>query len=370
MRILIVDDSNDKLANIATFISSNSSEFFIDSVFDSIAAQRKLLETKYDLLITDLVLPLRESDTADQSGGQNLVKEIDRNKKIKSPSYILGLTQYQDLSNDFSLIWKAITYSATDDNWKLPLLSLLNHIKRSSSPSTAAEIKPALFLEGKADERLLTEAIKIFSPNLLDSINPKSDKSAGASWVARQIIVWAHSLHKDANEDYVRAVGLLDGDGPGKDAANEINRIVQVNSASSQTFKIIKLSPTYARHLIPLSQKGVNIPVCLEEMIPPKYWHEAKSRNWLELRKDPDSYLADPKNWDKYQFSFKEYLTGLGLNSDEEIYTYKMKDDFKEKFHKMISDLPATERKEALSCFEKLIKDIADSLLLKDFKGE
>ena len=59
MNILIVDDDNDKIAKIVSVIKSVSEKFNIDTVIDSISAQINLKQNKYDLLLLDLMLPIR-----------------------------------------------------------------------------------------------------------------------------------------------------------------------------------------------------------------------------------------------------------------------------------------------------------------------
>jgi DNA-binding response OmpR family regulator len=85
MNILIVDDNNDKIAKIVSVINTVSENFNIDTVIDSISAQIQLKQTKYDLLILDLLLPIRPSQEPVPNGGELLLKEITRNKTLKTP---------------------------------------------------------------------------------------------------------------------------------------------------------------------------------------------------------------------------------------------------------------------------------------------
>lgn len=360
MNILIVDDSNEKIRNVVSVIRSISDEFAIESASDYVSAVKKLVTHKYDLMISDLLLPIRTKETPDYCGGMNLVKEIERNNKIHSPNFIIGFTQYEEHKEQFSKIWRVIIYSPSDEVWKNQLISLIAHIRKAKLHSSDKSItrKPTIFFEGNTDARIFKSAIEIFCPDFESQVDLRSESSAGTSWVARQITIWASSLIKKDGKTYLKAAALVDGDSAGKNAIDEINRIIGSSSAGSNTFKVFKLSPSYAREIIPIVKKGINIPVTLEEMIPHKWWKYALEKNWLENRNDPDSFLADPKGWDKYHFSLKQHIDSLGLIEEEKIYLNKFNERFKEDFCNYIIGLESDERKNALVNFEPLINDI------------
>lgn len=366
MDILIVDDSNDKIANIISVIREISPNFNIDTVIDSISAQRKLIEKKYDLLIVDLLLPLRQNEEPIIDGGKNLVLELERNSKLKSPNYIIGITQYQEQTNNFSNIWNVLHYSPSSFEWKNILKRIISHITRATlNTLEKPEIKkPTIFVEGKSDEIIILEAIRLFYPDLESKVFIKSERSAGASWVARQIIIWGSSLTKDNNEKYIKAVGLLDGDQAGNNAKEEINRVITSTSAGSQTFKVIQLSPSYARELISHYKKGIKIPICLEEMLPINYWKIAESKGWLENSQNTNFLLDDPKGWDKMNHSLSSHLFSLGLTNDEMIYLKRFTIQGKEESTKYIASLPNDEKKDLLKNFDNLIKQIKNEMNL------
>jgi hypothetical protein len=367
MNIFIVDDSNDKIANVISCIREISPDFLIDSAFNYINAIKKLSINKYDLLISDLVIPIRENEIPVEDGGYKLINEIDRISNIQSPNYIVGLTQYPELKHKFSNIWNVLTYSSSNDDWKTVLRKIIQHINKTTSCNSQIilEKKPTIFFEGHTDEKIFKEAIKIFNPDIESKIIFKSENSAGANWVARQILVWAFSLLKDANKNYIKCVGILDCDNAGKSANMDINRKIDSTSAESTTFRIFKLKTNYARDLIPLYQKGVNIPITLEEMFNPNLWNYAEKEGWLELRQNPDSFLSDPKGWDKYNVTLKDHIASLGLNVNEQIYLNKFKDECKDDFCNYIIGLNDSDKKNALINFKKLIEDIKEYLISK-----
>ena len=360
INILLVDDSNDKVANIIKVIREISEQITVDVVIDFVSAQQHLISTQYDLLILDINLPIRVGEEPNLETGKNLLHEINRKSSIQSPYFIISLTQYSDECSSISDVWQTVKYSPENIDWKAPITNLIKHIvKCGVSESRVTVIKPTVYLEGKTDEKLVAESIRLFKPELANKITLRSEKSAGASWVARQLIVWSHSLKKDG-ANYIKAIGLLDGDIAGKQAQEEINRVVKNDSAESRTFKTLKLSPTYARHIIPIKKKGLDLPVTLEEMFTSDIWIYAKHQGWLDLRNNADSLLTNPSRWNKFEISLKDYLLTIGLTEEENIYLLCFKDECKEELTNHVLALRPDQRKIALSCFEKLVNDISD----------
>ncbi len=358
MNILIVDDSIDKIAKIVSVIEQVSSDFFIDSVNDSHRAQLKLRSTKYDLLIVDLLLPIRVGEEPLPNGGELLIKEIKRKEILIPPSLIVGITQHEEYESNFSSIWKLLIYNK--GNWDDDLKEIVEHSYRSRKyVSEDVSVKPTIFVEGESDHSIIREAINLFRPDFIDKLDIKTEKSAGASWVANQIVIWAHSLHKSkGTENLIRSIGLLDGDDAGLSAIAEINRIIKPDSTGAASFKVFKLKPDYAKDIIPLYQKGIVLPITLEELYSNDFWTYAEDQGWLENRNKPDSLLKDPKQWDKMSQSLGDFIDTLNLNKSEKLYLKSFKLSSKEKAVKHILDLDVEKRKQILSNFKQLIDNM------------
>lgn len=358
MNILIVDDSIDKIAKIVSVIEQVSSDFFIDSVNDSYRAQLKLRSKKYDLLIVDLYLPIRIEEEPLPNGGELLLKEIKRKKALIPPSLIVGITQHQELECNFSPIWKLLFFN--QGTWDDDLKELVEHSFRSRKYiSEEIYVKPTIFVEGISDYAILREAFSLFQPDYIDKLNINTEKSAGASWVANQVVIWAHSLHKTSDtKQLIRGIGLLDGDDAGQDAIDEINRIIKSDCTGANSFKIFKLKADYAKNLIPLYKKGLVIPVTMEELYSNDFWKYSESQGWLESRNKPDSLLKDPKKWDKMSQSLGEYITTLKLEDSEKLFLKSFKLSSKEKAVKHILELEQVERKKVLINFKILVDDM------------
>lgn len=357
MNILIVDDNNDKIAKIVSVIKSVSSNFNIDTVVDSYSAQLKLFKVEYDLILVDLLLPHRFGEEPNANGGILLLSEISRNNKLITPTFILGITQHDKLKDKFSPIWPLLMFNK--NGWEISLKEILRHIIkiRNRGEEYVLNILPSIIVEGETDCIIIKELIKLFCPEYLDKITIKHTKSGGASWVANQIVVWAYSLNKSSNGSLIKCIGLLDGDQAGLDANDEINRVVKDDSAGAPSFKIIKLSPDYAKETIPLYSKGIILPITLEETFSVKFWRYADNQGWLEDRLKLDSLLKDPKKWDKRNLSLNAYLNTLDLAEDEKIYLKSFKQVNKKDAAKYILSLDEDSKRRILKNLEQLIKD-------------
>ena len=176
--------------------------------------------------------------------------------------------------------------------------------------------------------------------------------------MANNIIIWGHSLHKRKNGSIVKAVGILDGDMAGIEAKKEVNRVIKSDSKKAKTFKIFKLAPSYARHLIPLYQNNLKLPITLEELFPLSIWEAAQKNGWLEPRKSSNMFLESPKNWNQMNQSLTEFISDLPIDKKLLIYMNKVKDENKKNLTDYISNLPLEKRKAALINFQSLLNDI------------
>lgn len=363
IKILIVDDDNDKIVRLIKVIRSISTDTEIDVVEDFVSSKRNLGRKSYELLILDLLLPIRKGDEPSFDNSKNLLAEINRSKNILPPRWIVGISQH--ISDDYfiSRIWPTIKYVPSSTLWEDHLSEILIHIHRfETNQSNLEQQRCKVFVEGLSDKKIIHLAFTLFRPDVVKDVEIVSETQAGASWVARQLIVWAHSLRKSTAGKYIRAIGLLDGDIAGNEAEKEIKRVIIPDSAASHTCRTFRLSIGYARHLIALKDKGLLIPVGLEEMYPTPTWQYASDNNWLELRTRPEQLLRDKSAWNGYEISLKDYIENLGLSESEKIYLNTHRIQSKQDMTEYILKLPEEEQRKTLLCFEKLINDLCSYL--------
>ncbi|MBB5353673.1 nucleoside phosphorylase [Haloferula luteola] len=137
MIIGIVEDNLEKAESLRKFLeekclSAEDSHVTWSCILDALAG---LMTRSVDLLILDIVLPLRNGDNEPlQDGGSVLLTEIHSRESIKRPRFILGLTEYQavavktsDVFNDFN--WHLVEYSSANDRWKHRVSLAVEHLR-------------------------------------------------------------------------------------------------------------------------------------------------------------------------------------------------------------------------------------------------
>lgn len=132
--ILILEDDNDKLSKILNILESLSvPKNCIRSVNNLFEAKKELVENFYDLLILDINVPIMSGGEANRHGGLTLLKHINERKNIKIPSYIIGLTAYEEIRSEVSenfeeYQWHILQYDLSSDVWVKSLSERVDHI--------------------------------------------------------------------------------------------------------------------------------------------------------------------------------------------------------------------------------------------------
>jgi hypothetical protein len=82
-----------------------------------------------------------------------------------SPYYIISITQFSEEGIDKNNVWQSIQYSPMISDWKDPLINLIKHNNKTGITETrSTNLKPTVLVEGKTDEYILGEEIKLFKP--------------------------------------------------------------------------------------------------------------------------------------------------------------------------------------------------------------
>lgn len=139
MRILVVDDNKLRVDHIATLIDALQDDdkqiSYVDNIF---AAKKLLLETQYDVMLLDLVIPIRAESDPQKNGGQELLREIVQVDQYKLPSHVFVISEYETALAELSgisheLAFTTIKYDATSDEWYIRLENFLKQIVRAGA---------------------------------------------------------------------------------------------------------------------------------------------------------------------------------------------------------------------------------------------
>lgn len=369
MNILIVDDSIDKLSDVSKLLIDTHLSLNIGTVEDIQGAMIYLSDNIVDLLILDQYLPLRKGkgSTILKNGGYQLLSEMSRkSKKINTPKYIIGLSQYVKECPEFSDIWSLIEYSPTHTKWHSPLIKILNHIAEVNINGSVDNLTnpslPTLFVEGLTDVELLKFVTNQHFGHLKDMFVIASQKNAGANWVAQQLIIWGHQLTRNTNKELVKAIGLFDCDEAGIKAKNDV--IKKLNSANQkESAKIRTIKASHSTNILEFYKRGLQIEIEIESLLPLELLNYADSQGWLEYRNP--LFIELPKEWDQMTETVSNYLDRKMFPQDLRVYLKKVKVSKKEQFVKYVLE-KATESIEILDNLKILLKELIEILIMKD----
>lgn len=121
LNILIVDDEKNKVDSIQEYILTINQNITFEVARNQIDALTLLEKVKFDLVLLDMCLPLRDGEELEVSGGENILDELDINDSYIIPSLIVALTQFdvlqQEVRNKFPELG-AIKYSNEQNDWQ------------------------------------------------------------------------------------------------------------------------------------------------------------------------------------------------------------------------------------------------------------
>lgn len=215
--------------------------------------------------------------------------------------------------------------------------------------------RPTIFVEGPTDQRIFSEAIHLFFPELepVVSVRCSTHHGGGHTWVGEQLIAWSYS------RPTAIAVGIFDKDAEAQRTLKESTQ--RMNSPSSG-------KKTYGSSLIPnealknCSLRRVKVPFAVEELLPESAWDYAEAKSWLEDRTDPIGLY-------KYQnrsVAFDQYIANtLPEKHLQRLALKKVALPHKEEFAAYVSELNETERRTALDSIRPTLQDIFRQLGLQ-----
>lgn len=144
MKLLIIEDDKIKIEKLTSFLSHH--DFDLKESFQS--GLDALRNTKYDLLILDMTIPLWEKENNDlnqnyeQFGGEKILREMKR-KKIIVPVILFTMFDkfpigdevltFEQISakykENFDFYIEAVYYDSRNDDWKNKLINLIESVK-------------------------------------------------------------------------------------------------------------------------------------------------------------------------------------------------------------------------------------------------
>ena len=140
MKILVVDDSADKVGLLKALIAPDAANDELEIAQTGLEAREALSKRQFDLLIVDIAVPLRPGDPPDPKGGMNLLVELERSARFYKPANVLALTGYTELRAEFEAkfnngVWNIDLYDASDSGWRDRLQAKLEYLRKATQQS-------------------------------------------------------------------------------------------------------------------------------------------------------------------------------------------------------------------------------------------
>ncbi|HRR76028.1 MAG TPA: hypothetical protein P5191_04345 [Ruminococcus sp.] len=140
MKILIVDDSVNKIKNIYKVLLAVNGikEIDIEHCNDVMSAKAKLSSQRFDLLILDLNMPEYIAMDSSEQSGFSFIDDIIGSNMYNIPNDICILTEYSELKqeykkNNYDYYFPIITYNETSQEWETRLTARVNYILKYHS---------------------------------------------------------------------------------------------------------------------------------------------------------------------------------------------------------------------------------------------
>lgn len=139
MKVLCVEDDNQKYNRVhAVLEQAGVVGSDITHVIAAAPAFQHLRKTQFDLMLLDVNIPRRLGDEKPQrGGGLDLLRDLGRDGDLLRPTYIVGLTAYEDVVAEFGSafedqLWSLVHYNESSDQWIAQLLVKVAYIQAAN----------------------------------------------------------------------------------------------------------------------------------------------------------------------------------------------------------------------------------------------
>jgi nucleoside phosphorylase/CheY-like chemotaxis protein len=127
-------------------------------------AQDRMEQTHYDLLLLDILIPLRVELDDDVSNSLDLLMEIRNGDFLNRPRYVLGITADLEVTKDVRTLfadytWTVLEYSASNDEWVRRTVNCATFVQRDAPGAEGAAVDLAVLCALATPE--LSEVLKL-----------------------------------------------------------------------------------------------------------------------------------------------------------------------------------------------------------------
>jgi len=144
IKVLIVEDSQEKVEKIASAIRLSKCEADVSIAMNVIDAKKSLSQQRFDLLLLDIMLPKRADSPPVVDGGLEILRWLKARGQAYRPPYIVGVTSveasYEQASSEFNnLIWRVIAVQIQKSEWVEQISQTVVDIEAQLRPPFAGD---------------------------------------------------------------------------------------------------------------------------------------------------------------------------------------------------------------------------------------
>ena len=172
MRILLVDDEETKRQAIVRFLTSRGVEPNCIIIAEhAAAARKKLSEGAFDLLLLDILLPVRLGAPPAGENSVELLRQIVEDGTSAAPQFIIGITADSQGTLEYAeefktLVTQVIHFDVGDAVWEETLASLLQLLRRQEEAKRVHDVDIVVLDALRTPE--LENLIKVWPVELRD----------------------------------------------------------------------------------------------------------------------------------------------------------------------------------------------------------
>ncbi len=212
---------------------------------------------------------------------------------------------------------------------------------------------PTVFVEGPTDKRILQAVFNKYYNEHTVQVLCSTQNGGGHEWVRDSLIAWHYSRPN------AYAVGLFDNDRAAKPSYDAFHRMVH-DAADGKT-KTLALKLPFLGLALDIKKQRICLDTAIEEICPREAWLHAQAEEWCEVRTN----LIATYGFNETGLAFDEWIDQkLNDNLLGFIARHKIKQEFKEKFSKLIAKWIAEDSQYNLAPLERVAKELLTKLRL------
>jgi nucleoside phosphorylase/CheY-like chemotaxis protein len=167
MKILIVDDQPKRYDRLVeAFRELDIEREQIEIAVSAMDARDRIDEQLYDLMILDILLPLRPEDEVSVQNAIDLLFEIQETELPNAPRHILGITADRAVSKDAlhrfeDWCWTILDYSVSSDEWITRATNCVRYVREKALEGISASQRTDLAIVCALGTPELSEILKL-----------------------------------------------------------------------------------------------------------------------------------------------------------------------------------------------------------------